>query len=276
MTLVAVWTVQGRMYAIADTRLSRERGNVLTEHGPKLLPLTVVCRQPGESGEFDKIVFKMDFGFAYSGSTLSALASQVLANTLFANLAGNLGALPPTLAEISHAVGAISFEYMRDVGQLAGMSGQFKAIVFGFCVRSAKYRAFIILPRIDGGQFLVDVIEHDQSEAAIIGSCPDLLRARIRADNEERVARGDTHPVLDIDAPRRALQALIDENADETIGGSVQQAWATPAGFLVVGNMRPIVPRPPSTRNAGLFVLGFDTFDIRNIGDHQVIMRAGR
>jgi hypothetical protein len=75
--------------AIADTRIARSAGNVLTEHGPKLLPITVVCRQPGASGFFDKEIHRADIGFAYSGSTLSALAAHALASILCSNLTSN-------------------------------------------------------------------------------------------------------------------------------------------------------------------------------------------
>ena len=61
--------------AVADTRIVRSPGNVLTEHGPKLLPLVVVCKQPGASGFFDREAYRAEIGFAYSGSTLSACRS---------------------------------------------------------------------------------------------------------------------------------------------------------------------------------------------------------
>lgn len=35
MTLVAVWNAEDTIYAIADTRIIRSAGNILTEHGPK-------------------------------------------------------------------------------------------------------------------------------------------------------------------------------------------------------------------------------------------------
>ena len=53
LTLVAVWRAEDPLMAVADTRIVRAPGNVLTEHGPKLLPITVVCKQPGPSGLFD-------------------------------------------------------------------------------------------------------------------------------------------------------------------------------------------------------------------------------
>jgi hypothetical protein len=70
MTLAAVWRVEERVYAIADTRISRSAGNVLTEHGPKLLPVILVCKQPGPAKFFNHVAFATAFGFAYAGATL--------------------------------------------------------------------------------------------------------------------------------------------------------------------------------------------------------------
>src|SRR5436189_4983838 len=80
LTLVAVWRAEDRLMAVADTRIVRSPGNVLTEHGPKLLPLVVVCKQPGASGFFDREAYRAEIGFAYSGSTLSARAAHALSN----------------------------------------------------------------------------------------------------------------------------------------------------------------------------------------------------
>lgn len=261
--------------AIADTRLIREPGNVLTEHGPKLLPLNVVCRQPGTSGEFDKVVFTSNIGFAYSGSTLSALSSHALANVMFSNLVSAPGTTPPSLADLSLAFANVSFEYIREVGELSGPRGQFAAIIFGSCPQTRMFRGFEVKPRIEGGQLLVEVTEHDLSEEdliIIIGSNPGLLRDRIKADLQAAHARGDIHPILALDRPTRALQSIIADGADESVGGAIQQGWTGPSGFEIVAKLMPITPRAPSPRNAGLFVLGFDIMDMQTIGAHQVVL----
>ena len=92
MTLVAVWRAENRLMAIADTRIIRSAGNVLTEHGPK----TSADKSSGKtawrvSGFFDRPAFQFDIGFAYSGATLPALSTHALANILLGNLAGTAG-----------------------------------------------------------------------------------------------------------------------------------------------------------------------------------------
>jgi hypothetical protein len=278
MTLVAVWRAENRLMSIADTRIIiRGTGNVLTEHGPKILPLKVRGRRPGASGFIDQDAFQFDIGFAYSGATLSALSAHALASALLGNLAGPTGS-PPSMTEIAYFIGRVSAEYMREVGQLNGNGALFSAIVFGFCHVTHQLRGFEIKPRLNHSPFTCDIVEHplqQNNSIVVIGSRPDLLRERIEADREAAIERGDTHPILDMDRPTRVLQTLIDEEVDPSVGGIIQQGWATPAGFELVAKMRPITPRPPSPRNAGLFVLGFDIMDIQQIGAN-IISLIGR
>jgi hypothetical protein len=155
--------------AIADTPIIRTAGNVLTEHGPKLLPISVVCKQPGASGFFDKEVYRSDIGFAYSGSTLSALAAHALSTTLLSNLIGAPGAPPPSLAEIAYFIGSASEKYMHEVCQLEPRTGRFAAIVFGWCPQQGALRTFEIQPKATSTQFWVNVHERNLSPIKSIG-----------------------------------------------------------------------------------------------------------
>ena len=78
-----------------------------------------------------------------------------------------------------------------------------------------------------------------------------------------------------MDRPTRVLQALINENADPSVGGMIQQGGATHAGFELAAKLNPITPRPPSPRNAGLFILGFDIMDMQQVGAH-IVSLTGR
>jgi hypothetical protein len=170
------------------------------------------------------------------------------------------------------------------VGQFAGQNGQFKAIIFGYCPQQSKLRVFVTSPNISSGQLVVEINEHllddiliggsADASAVVIGSAPELLISAINADLLSAKARGEVHQIVAFDAPKRALQKLIIDEAHESVGGSVQQAQATQFGFKIIANMVPIKPTPPSTRNAGLFVLGFDTFDLQNIGLHRVSLEG--
>jgi hypothetical protein len=266
--------------AVADTRIVRSAGNVLTEHGPKILPIAVSCKQPGGDGLFNQEVYRADIGFAYSGSTLSALAAHALSTTLLSKLIGGTGAPPPPLSEVAGFVASASAEYMREVCQLAQRDGLFSAIVFGWCPERRALRVFELTPAYAQHPLTVDVQERSLEpitlqgaaarSAVVIGTSPDLLRNAIDSELANARQRGETHDIIAFDAPKRALRQLIAEGANEMVGGSIQQAWATPAGFQIVSNLEPIKPKPPSARNAGLFILGFDTVDIRNVGYYQI------
>jgi hypothetical protein len=262
--------------AVPDTRIVRAAGNVLTEHGPKLLPITVVCRQPGESGFFDREVYRADVGFAYSGATLSALAAHALSNTLLSKLIGVPGMPPPPLSEVAHFIAGASAEYMREVCQLSGRDGLFSAIVFGWCPEQRTLRVFELAPiygqaplSVDVQERILEPIKLDGSaaqSAIVIGSSPDLLREAIDMQLTDAREKGETHEIVAFDAPKRALRRLIEEGANEMVGGSIQQAWATALGFQIVTNLQPI----NRSSRAGMFILGFDTADLRPVGYYQV------
>jgi hypothetical protein len=108
------------------------------------------------------------------------------------------------------------------------------------------------------------------ASAVVIGSAPKLLTDAIDAYLAAAQARGEEHQIVAFDAPKRALQKLIDEAANSTVGGSIQQAQATQAGFQIMSTAARITPVPPSTRNMGLFVLGHDIDDMQYVGSHRV------
>ena len=273
MTLVAVWNSGPRLQAIADTRLVRAPGNVLTEHGPKILPMTIVCKNDGPSPEVDIEVLRTTIGFAYSGSTLSALSSHALANALCSNLLGPTGAPIPTLAEIAAMVANIATSYMREVGQLAGPNALFSAILFGFRHRTQMYCAFEIRPDFAANGISVQVIEHNLAIPDLlltIGSNTELLRQRTVDIRAQARLRGDPEVLFVLDSPTRALQSIIDDAVDESIGGTIQQAWTTPAGFRALAKAVPILNQPPAVRNIGLFILGFDVLEMQNVGSYIV------
>jgi hypothetical protein len=200
-----------------------------------------------------------------------------LANILLGNLAG-ITPVPPSMAEIAHLVGGVSAEYIREVGQLNGFRAVFGAIVFGFCHTTHQLRAFEIKARRDYSPLTCDIIEHPLNEKnpiVVIGSCPELLRQRIEESRNDDLKPGEVHPIVEMDRPTRALQALIEEQADSSVGGMIQQGWATSIGFQLVAKAQPITPRPPSPRNFGLFVLGFDIADIQHVGSN-IVSLVGR
>jgi hypothetical protein len=268
MTLVAVWLHdQNRIHAIADTRFSHDWG-VATEHGPKLLPLNVVCRKPGPVGFFDAMHFHTEFGFAYSGSTLSALCAHTLANIVCSHLIGTQDFAPPAMDDVANTVGLISLHYMREVGQLSEHAGLFKAIMFGICPRTGEPLAFEMQPKVEPNTVNLEIIKHilTLDKVIAIGDKRELLHERIANIR----STPDTHPINIADAPMRALQSLIKDGAIDSVGGTVQQAWATPGKLELVATSGVA----PNTKTHGLFVLGFDVMGMQDISGYRVSMTA--
>jgi hypothetical protein len=232
-----------------------------------------VCKQPGPSGFFDREKYRTTIGFAYAGSSLAGLATHALANILFQSLAGAAESLPPGLDQLAEAVSQIGLQYMREVGILGGDKALFQGIVFGFCGRENRFRAFKITPNLDQDVH-VDVSEQnlDRPEHLIaIGSCADLLCERVKADRPLLYADcldAKMKELREIDLPKRALQKLIDEKIDDRIGGGLQYGWGTSAGFEPASHMIGLAAPLPSGRNAALTVLGFDITEL-GVGDYR-------
>jgi hypothetical protein len=239
---------------------------VLTEHGPKILPLLVSCKQPSASGHFDHETFRATLGFAYSGSSLTALSTHALASTLCANLHSLPQSPSPSLLDVANAIAGIAIRYVREIGELAGHRAFFDAILFGHCFTTRTNRACELRSLIQNDQVTVRVTEYDlrpRGAVAIIGSNPELLRSRIEALQE----RAEAEVIFD-DAPTRALQNIIAEGADESVGGTIQQAWAFGGQFFPVMNVVPIPARPDGT-NITFQVLGYDMDEERfRVGNH--------
>ena len=72
--------------------------------------------------------------------------------------------------------------------------------------------------------------------AIVIESSPAILIDAIDKQLTDAKERGEVHEIVAFDAPKRALRQLISEGTDERVGGSIQQAWATVAGFQIVSN----------------------------------------
>jgi hypothetical protein len=222
MTIAAVWRVHERVYAAADSRISRSQGNVLTEHGPKLLPIPLVCKEFDSDG---RVVHSTVFGYAYAGATLPAMATQALATTLCSNLIGPPGSSAPSLGDVSQIIADIARHYMSEVGQLNGATALFSAIVFGWCLAEKRFRAFQITPLLIEKRLRIELNEQnlDRSEnLLVIGSCPNLLQERVKRERQNHIAEATTPEqiaLMEIDLPRRALEFLITEHADPFVGG---------------------------------------------------------
>src|SRR5262245_7242174 len=145
MTLVAIWQHSpGRIHGSADTRISDGSARPLTDHGPKILPLSLVCKLHGPSGFIDQEILRAEFGFAFAGWTLGAFSTHALANIMCSNL-GGLPAPVPTLDQIAYAVATVAYGYMKEIETC------FSAVIFGHCPQTKEALAFELQPKWESG-----------------------------------------------------------------------------------------------------------------------------
>jgi hypothetical protein len=174
--------------------------------------------------------------------------------------------------EVAFAVGTVAHQYMREIGQTGGPGSVFRAVLFGHCPRTGHALAFQYEPTAQEGQLTLQINKQNlgPSDVVIIGNNPDELRARI----DQIRSDPSIHPIIYSDAPERALKSLINDGSISTVGGAVQQAWATGHKIVLIATADSIVPVPQSPRNVGMFVLGFDTVEMQHIGAFQVSLIA--
>jgi hypothetical protein len=186
--------------------------------------------------------------------------------------------------EIATAIADIGARYMTEIGQLSAATALFSAIVFGFCIRTERFRAFKLAPELAAGPPLrVLLTEHDlypPETLLVIGSRPALLEDRVRRDrpsfygNYNGPLTPDMQETREIYLPRRALAAIVTEGVDDSIGGTTQEAWVIRAGFVPISRLVPIPPLP-SGRNVTSMTLGFDLYNFDRIGGYSFTLPFG-
>jgi hypothetical protein len=267
MTLAAVWFDPADfLHAAADSRIRHEHG-VLTEHGPKLLSLPVMCLQPGPAGFFNSLAHHSVFGFAYAGATLPALSTHSLASTVCAHLIGEPGAPAPALHEVAILVGHIAAGYMREVGAIAQRGAFFEAVLFGWCPQLARFRVIIFKPDLHHSPLKVrlEAIEMvDATSLVAIGTgIPNFLQIVER----RRQSEGARSRI-----PLRALEEMIAAESEPNVGGSIQQGYCNRESFRAVATPRRLDPQ--QSPNFVRTVLGYDMdADFPAIGHYRFSMQ---
>ena len=243
MTIVALWyePFDDAVWSISDTRISKDSsGNTtLTDGAAKILPLTIHCRRPPPGGGFfDQTSYLGTAGFAYAGSTLSAVMSYTVANACCQNLIRPNEGPPPSIGEIANLVGRIAQKYMREIlDRNNGQEGNFSAFIFGWCPREMNFRAFDVEPSIAGGSFSVSATEVpvvNRDWVGLLGNDTQKVRDAIDQVRNEKTSHG----IGPTRWPKRALEQIIASQSIPGVGGSLQIGLASRAGFQLFASVR--------------------------------------
>jgi hypothetical protein len=256
VTIVVLWYREkiDELWCASDSRISNDT-TTLTDSGAKIFPISVHCQTLNKLGEWEEFgVFK--FGFAYAGSTLSALNSLALSSACTQNLCMKNGTKePPSLESIVNLFQKISEYYIRDIssrniGSESNINQYFfESFIFGFCPKEKEYRAFALKPKIDKGSFLLqkEIVNVKPLTFYPIGSgTSSFVNLSRELDN--------THPDPGV---LSTLKELLNRETIRDVGGYFQIGVSSRKGF----NLIPILD-DAGEGNCNVSFLGWDVAKI--------------
>lgn len=269
MTVAVVWAEDGALWAAADTRISTGRispsAQILTDHGPKILLLPLVVRQPGTLNFFDKTRLATTIGFAFAGSVPPALATHALCSAVLQSLSALPLAPLPSFSEIAEFVRRCSEQYIQDWGALSPNGARFSSLLFGRCPNKGTFEVVQIAPT-DERVFPITAIRADTSQPIAIGSGASAFHVQLKAlrEGEEHFGRKTRLPLL-------AIESMVSEQSQNDVGGAIQLARTNFAGAELFSRTTPVVPGKPEAR---MTFLGIDIRDLGPIGQCFVGMTS--
>ena len=229
MTLLVVWREMEseELWCAADTRLSRRSGT-LTDHGPKIFPVPVICHVPRDRENNWKVARRHSVGFAFCGSSIAATSTHALSSTCTQMLATH-DPLGPAVSvkAIAELYRDVAEHQIRDIcGRLCESSTDyfFEGIVFGYCLVQCRVAAFKITPQFNAQQFVMTLTEIHVPPAqnlphAFGSGAEDFDRLY-----QEHCAQC-TPDVLKI------VRQMVAQGVNEEVGGAVQIGISSAAGF---------------------------------------------
>ncbi|WP_207003581.1 hypothetical protein [Trinickia mobilis] len=259
MTIVVLWhnAETNQHCCAADTRISGG-GDTATDNGPKILPVPVTCfeEMPGQRIWFPT-QFR-SFGFAYSGSSLSAMSAYGLATACTQNLSGVPGLKRPvSVAAVANLFRSVAQHYILDMSSRLAINDDysrffFKAMLFGFCPADRAFKAYTMEPSMVAGACQVILRELSTAAGAIhpMGSGSHVFTKL--HDNRER-EHGDRDPI-------HTLQEMLAGEVQDDVGGSVQIGVSGQSGFRVL-------PVLAQGREADAPTVSFLGWDVATAGD---------
>lgn len=256
LTLVVVWLEPENelIWCVADSRLVGGGGGSLTDSAPKILPIDVACSRV--DGPPSPPFLKIQVGFAFAGSALSALATHGFVSACLLNLmCSGPPVAPPDLQSVHDWIGKIAETYIRDI------RGAFEFLLFGYCPLTERLRAFHFCASVVEGVLAITSCERrlsDRWEIVAIGSGAREFQDRFADVSTKGAPFQKTSRV-----PRAVVEDMIGDQSRADVGGDVQIAYANQAGLHRLQSVVPICPGSPFPR---MTFLGQDTNDFGQVG----------
>ena len=267
MTIAVVWQEGEHLWCAADTRLvSGPKDTPTAEIGSKIyrIPVSVSAMYP--DGLVRAPHYWTEYGFVYAGAALPAAMTAATASTLLQKLAREGGrGNPPRFEEISNLVHRLAKRFMDDRRRF-NAEGLFSAAFFGWCPHEDKYKVARIEGRDDADAFRVEISyppapQSNGSPWVVLGSGTPLFN-RIIAGLDQ------TQDQL----PRRAVEKMVADGSDKTVGGATTIGAAGKNGFDLFFSLE--TPTPSDTHQRRVFN-GLDLdYEIGTVGEYLITINS--
>ncbi|MGY4818013.1 hypothetical protein ACVNP3_18950 [Pseudomonas chlororaphis subsp. piscium] len=263
MTLAVVWYREkfGQLWCAADTRISGG-AKVLTDSGPKILPIPVVCHE-NLNGNKWRVCKRHSFGFAFAGSTLSAISTHSLASACTQNFAQKKGYNKPvsieSIAKLYVEIGERQIKEMSSRLGAAEIQSQFffDAFVFGFCPLENKFMAFVLASSTAGGVF------HLKLATVVIAPGRYLPIGSGEAGFVALMDELKNEPDAGV---MTTLREMVRRDLQPDVGGHLQVGFSSRLGFQVV----PIIDQSNGPNRAFLSFLGWDATSYQGLDGYTI------
>jgi len=264
LTIVVLWYREkfDQLWCAADSRISSQ-GATATDSGAKIFPIPVNCHSETSPGNWKEFA-SFKFGFAFSGSTLSALNALALGSACTQNLRLDKGKQhPPSLESIADLFQKVTEHYITDISsrRMGAISNPmqyfFDSFIFGFCPKEKRYKAFALVPGCNETQFWVHKAHVMVKPLTYtpIGSGADRF-----VELSEELSK--THPDPGV-VP--TLNEMLAREERPDVGGYFQLGVADRQGFRLM----PILETEGEKRGSVSF-LGWETASIGEMDEFTV------
>jgi hypothetical protein len=265
MTLVVAWYREkfGQLWVAADTRISGGPG-VITDHGPKIFQIPVVCFKNLKEDRPLERLYRTNYGFAFAGSTISALGTHALASACTQNLSSLTKIKPPSLNDVAALYKKAGEVQVREICVRYPPSEWhhffFDAFVFGFCLVRKRFEARALACRIAGGRFEIVLASMTIAPKLYhpMGSGADEFVERMEKENKAGSGRG-VFPVLG---------QMVRDGSDKTVGGHTQVGVADSRTGV---RLPPVLVLADDKANVGSTTfLGVDVDEFGEVGGFHI------
>lgn len=234
MTIVVLWYREkfDELWCAADSRISNT-GATATDSGAKIFPVPINCHRQTEQGVWKEYA-SHKIGFAFAGSSLSALNTLALASACTQALSSAHGAEElPSVEAVADLFRNVAEFYMRDISsRMVGTSTKlthyfFDSFIFGFCPKERSYKAFALIPALPpDGSFCIHKAHVSVKPLTYtpMGSGADRF-----VDLSEELAKTFSEPGV---VP--TLNEMLKRESQPDVGGYFQLGIAGRSGFDLV------------------------------------------